>query len=38
VVPIGDGRRALALALDIVETIREHGEKVGLAGLARAKG
>ena len=38
VVPISDGRRALALALDIVETIREHGKKAGLAGLARAKG
>jgi predicted dehydrogenase len=38
VVPISDGRRALALALDIVETIREHGKKVGLAGLAKAKG
>jgi predicted dehydrogenase len=37
VVPISDGRRALALALDIVETIREHGKKVGLAGLAKAK-
>jgi len=37
-VPISDGRRALALALDIVETIREHGKKAGLAGLARAKG
>ena len=38
VVPISDGRRALALALDIVQTIREHGKKVGLAGLAKAKG
>ena len=38
VVPISDGRRALALALDIVETIREHGKKAGLAGLAKAKG
>jgi len=37
-VPISDGRRALALALDIVQTIREHGKKVGLAGLAKAKG
>ena len=37
VVPISDGRRALALALDIVETIREHGKKVGLAGLVKAK-
>ena len=35
VVPLEDGRRALALALDIVAAIREHGNKVGLAGLAR---
>jgi predicted dehydrogenase len=38
VVPLEDGRRALALALEIVETIRAHGMKVGLAGLAEAKG
>jgi len=38
VVPLEDGRRALSLALDIVGAIREHGKKVGLAGLARAKG
>jgi len=37
-VPLEDGRRALALALDIVAEIREHGKKAGLAGLARAKG
>jgi predicted dehydrogenase len=37
VVPISDGRRALALALDIVGAIREHGKKVGLAGLAKGK-
>ena len=37
-VPLEDGRRALALALDIVGAIREHGTKVGLAGLAKAKG
>jgi predicted dehydrogenase len=37
VVPLEDGRRALALALDIVAAIREHGNKVGLAGLARIK-
>jgi predicted dehydrogenase len=37
VVPLEDGRRALALGLDIVSAIREHGKKVGLAGLARAK-
>jgi predicted dehydrogenase len=36
VVPLGDGRRALALALDIVEEIREHGKKAGLSGLAKA--
>jgi len=36
VVPLSDGRRALALALDIVGAIREHGKKVGLAGLAKA--
>ena len=34
VVPITDGRRALALALDIVAAIREHGQKVGVAGIA----
>jgi predicted dehydrogenase len=38
VVPLEDGRRALTLALDIVAEIREHGKKVGLAGLAKAKG
>ena len=37
VVPLEDGRRALALALDIVAAIREHGQKVGLAGLAGSK-
>ncbi len=37
-VPLEDGRRALALALDIVAAIRDHGKKVGLSGLARAKG
>ncbi len=35
VVPLEDGRQALALALDIVEAIREHGKKVGLAGMAK---
>jgi predicted dehydrogenase len=35
VVPISDGRRALALALEIVAAIREHGKNVGLAGLAK---
>jgi predicted dehydrogenase len=37
VVPLEDGRRALALALDIVAAIREHGKKVGLAGIAGRK-
>jgi len=37
VVPLEDGRRALALALEIVDEIREHGKKVGLAGMAKAK-
>ena len=35
VVPLEDGRRALALALQILEAIREHGKKVGLAGIAK---
>jgi hypothetical protein len=38
VVPLEDGRRALTLALDIVAAIREHGKKVGLASMAKAKG
>jgi predicted dehydrogenase len=38
VVSLEDGRRALALALEILGAIREHGKKVGLAGLARATG
>jgi len=38
VVPLEDGRNALALALEIVAAIRAHGKKVGLAGLANAKG
>jgi len=37
VVPLEDGRRALALALEIVAAIREHGKKVDLAGIAQAK-
>jgi predicted dehydrogenase len=37
VVPLDDGRRALSLALDIVGAIREHGKKVGLAGIAKTK-
>ena len=38
VVTLEDGRRALALALDIVAAIREHGKKVGLGSLAKGKG
>lgn len=37
VVPLEDGRRALALALEIVDAIRDHGKKVGLAGIAKSK-
>jgi predicted dehydrogenase len=37
VVPLADGRRALALALDIVAAIGEHGKKVGLASIARSE-
>ena len=33
VVPLEDGRSALALALEIVAAIREHGNKVGLADM-----
>ena len=36
-VPLEDGRRALALALEIVGAIRDHGKKVDLAGIARAQ-
>jgi len=35
-VPLEDGRRALALALDIVAAIRQHGQSVNLAGIATA--
>ena len=35
VVPLEDGQRSLALALEIVEAIRDHGKKVGLAGMAK---
>jgi predicted dehydrogenase len=38
VVPLEDGRGALALALDIVAAIREHGKRVGLAGLTSSTG
>jgi predicted dehydrogenase len=34
-VPLEEGRRALALALDIVAAIRDHGKKVGLATQAK---
>jgi predicted dehydrogenase len=37
-VPLEEGRRALAIALDIVAAIRDHGNKVGLAGIAKARG
>ena len=33
-VPLEDGHRALALALDIVSAIRQHGQNVNLAGIA----
>ena len=33
-VPLEDGRRALALALDIVAAIRQHGQNVNLANIA----
>jgi predicted dehydrogenase len=36
VVPLDDGRRALALALEIVAAIRAHGTKVGLGSVAKA--
>src|SRR5207302_8545128 len=36
VVPLGDGRRALAVALDVVAAIREHGIKVNLDKLTIA--
>ena len=35
VVPLEDGRRSLALALEIVAAIRDHGKKVDLAGIAK---
>jgi predicted dehydrogenase len=34
-VPLEDGRRALALALDIVSAIRAHGQNVNLASIAK---
>jgi hypothetical protein len=35
-VSLEDGRRAVALALDIVAAIRDHGKKVDLPTIARA--
>ena len=35
-VPFEDGRHALALALEIVSAIRDHGKKIDLAGIAKA--
>ena len=35
-VPLEDGRKALALALDIVAAMREHAKKVDLAGMVKA--
>jgi predicted dehydrogenase len=37
VVPLEDGRRAMALALEIVAAIRDHDKKVDLAGISKAK-
>ena len=37
IVPLEDGRRALALALQIVSAIRDHGAKVDLAGITGVK-
>ncbi len=34
VVPLEDGRRALALALEIVSAIRDHGSKINLARIS----
>lgn len=36
-VPLADGRRALALALNIVHAIRDHGKKVDLASIAKGQ-
>ncbi|HLW85991.1 MAG TPA: Gfo/Idh/MocA family oxidoreductase [Candidatus Sulfotelmatobacter sp.] len=35
-VPLEDGHRALALALDIVSAIREHGQSVNLPGMGKS--
>ena len=37
VVPLADGLRALAVALQIVSAIRDHGKKIDLAGIAQGK-
>jgi len=37
VVPLEDGRRALALALQIVSAIRDHEKKLDLAAMAKVK-
>jgi predicted dehydrogenase len=37
VVPLEDGRRALALALQIVAAIRDHSKRIDLAAIAKAK-
>jgi predicted dehydrogenase len=37
VVSLQDGRSALALALEIVAAMREHGKKVGLAAIGHTK-
>src|SRR5271169_398452 len=37
VVPLDDGRRALALALQIVSAIRDHEKKLDLAAMAKVK-
>jgi len=34
IVPLEDGRRALALALEIVAAIRKHSDRMNLAGIA----
>jgi predicted dehydrogenase len=36
-VSLEDGQRALALALEIVSAIRDHGKKIDLAGIAKGK-
>jgi predicted dehydrogenase len=37
IVSLDDGRRALALALEIVAAIRNHGKKIDLAGIAKTQ-